>query len=281
MISHDTEGGRAFLAPVLASGKGQESRARALALYGDSLFAFWQGAREDSRRRSEEALSAASAADDPEALTLANLALSRVAFLEYDLARACDFAARALENARLLEPSMAQAPLHMYAQGTRHLGDYGQAAALFEESLALNRRIRDERMIAVELHNLGHVELRRGNVEAAERCFGELAQRGAAEDPYGVVMTHLNEAAVAFARGNRERAGELLAASSRCSRKAEPSWPPTTSTRLIISEPRSRSSDEAGTIGRQLRGEARHGPHGPGESPSLGFLHLEGVRDGR
>jgi hypothetical protein len=91
-------------------------------------------------------------------------------------------------------------------------GDYGRAAALFEESLALNRRIGDEGMIAVELHNLGHVELHRGNVDATERYFGELAQLGLGDDAYGRVLALLNEAALALARdGDAARPGELLA----------------------------------------------------------------------
>ena len=61
----------------------------------------------------------------------------------------------------------------MQAQGTRFTGDFEQAAALFEESLALNRRIGDLGMVGVELHNLGHVEIHRGNIDQAERYFVE------------------------------------------------------------------------------------------------------------
>jgi tetratricopeptide (TPR) repeat protein len=210
MVSRDVEGGRAFLAPVLDGGTAEPTRARALALYGDSLFAFWQGDLEATRRRSQEALTAATAAAD-EALVLAHLALSRVAFGEREYERARDLALRAREHAHGLAPALGQAPLHAHAQGTRMTGDYDRAAALFEESLALNRRIRDEGMIAVELHNLGHVELRRGNVDATERYFGELVQLGLGDDPYGRVLALLNGAALALARdGGSARPGELL-----------------------------------------------------------------------
>ena len=91
-------------------------------------------------------------------------------------------------------------------------GDYDRAVALFEESLALNRRIRDDGMIAVELHNLGHVELHRGNLDATERYFGELAQLGLGDDPYGRVLALLNDAALSLARDRgTARPGELLA----------------------------------------------------------------------
>jgi uncharacterized protein with ATP-grasp and redox domains len=65
-------------------------------------------------------------------------------------------------------------------------------------------------MVGMELHNIGHIELHRGNVDAAERCFAECAEVRDQEDPYEAAMTHLNQAALAVAHGERERAAELL-----------------------------------------------------------------------
>jgi hypothetical protein len=62
----------------------------------------------------------------------------------------------------------------MCAQATRLAGGYDDAAALFKESLALNRRIDARGMVEVELHNLGHVEIHRGNVDAVEDCFAQI-----------------------------------------------------------------------------------------------------------
>jgi tetratricopeptide (TPR) repeat protein len=211
MMSRDIAGGRAFLAAVLDGGEGQPSRARALALYGDGLLAFWQGADDESRGRNKAALDAARAVDDPEALALAHLGLSRVAILDGEYDRARSLAAQAREFARSLDPSMGQAPLHMHAQATRLAGDYDQAAALFAESLDLNRRLGDQGMVGVEQHNLGHVEIHRGNIDVAERYFAECAELGSADDPYSAAMTHLNQAVVAFGRGDHDRAGALLA----------------------------------------------------------------------
>jgi tetratricopeptide (TPR) repeat protein len=211
VLAHDPLEDRVFLASVLDGREREPSRAKALALYGDGLLAFMVGARDDSRARSEASLEAARAVQDPEALALAHLGLSRVAFLdgEYDHARS--LAAKAREFARTLAPAMGQAPLHMHAQGARLTGDYERAAALFEESLALNRRLGDLGMVGVELHNLGHVEIHRGNIDAAERYFAECEALGASDDAYSVAMTHLNRAAVAFARGENDRAETLLA----------------------------------------------------------------------
>lgn len=210
ILSRDIDGGRAFLAEVLDRARGQPTRARALALYGDGLLAFWQGAHEDARRRNEAALDAARAAGDPEALVLAHIGLDRVAFEDGDYARARDLAVQAREHARTLQPAMEQGALHGHAQATRMLGDDDGAAALFEESLALNRRIGDQGMVTVELHNLGHVEIRRGNLDAAERYFGELADQPSADDPYSAAMADLNNAALAYGRGDNDRANALL-----------------------------------------------------------------------
>jgi tetratricopeptide (TPR) repeat protein len=210
MLARDVAGGRAFVGAVLDGPPTKPSRARALALYGDGVFAFWQDALEDVRARNEAALEDARAVDDPEALALAHLGLARVAFNDGGYDRARDLAMKAREYARGLEPAMGQGPLHTHAQATRQLGDHDVAASLFEESLALNRRIDDQGMVGVELHNLGHVEIHRGNADTAERYFAECAELGSGDDPYSKALGLGNEAAVAFGRGDRERAQALL-----------------------------------------------------------------------
>ena len=211
MLAGDIAGGRAFLATVLDVPDAKPSRARALALYGDGLLALRQGALEDARARNEAALEAAQAANDPEALALAHLGLSRVAFDDGDYERSAALAAQAQELARPLGEAMVQSTLHMQAQSKRLSGADDDAAALFTESLELNRRIGDRGMVGVELHNLGHIEVRRGNVELAERRFAECAEHASPGDPYVEAMTYLNQAAVAFGRGLHEQARGLLA----------------------------------------------------------------------
>jgi tetratricopeptide (TPR) repeat protein len=210
MVSRDIDGGRRFLAPVLDADGGTPSRERALALYGDGLFAFWQGEREYARERNEAALQAARASGDGEALALAHLGMSRVAVDDGDHESAREHAEQSREHARDLGPAMGQAPLHLHAQAVRQAGEYHEAAALFEQSLELNRRIGDEGMVGVELHNLGHVEIHRGNVDEAERYFAECPEPDA-DDPYGVALAAFNQAAIAFSRGDRNRASTLYA----------------------------------------------------------------------
>src|SRR5438094_7664990 len=92
IVARDLDGGRAFLASVLEKGEKNPSRARSLALYGDALLAFRQGKIEESRQRSQAALDAALAVDDREALTLAYLAVSRIAFEDGEYAKSARLA---------------------------------------------------------------------------------------------------------------------------------------------------------------------------------------------
>jgi len=210
LVSGDVAGGRQLLAAALDVGEGRPSRARALALYGAGSLAFRAGAQTESQDRNEAALEAARAVGDQEAEALALVGLSRVAFRDGDYARVRSLAAEARELTRDLDAAAGAAPLHMLAAGTRLAGDHDEAVELYTESLELNRRLGDSRTVGMELHNIGHVELHRGNVEAAERCFAECADVRSPDDLYEAAMTHLNHAALAFARGDRERATELL-----------------------------------------------------------------------
>jgi len=209
--------GRAFLASVLDRPAVAATRARALVLYGDGLFAFRLGDLTASRERNEAALQAARISNDREGEGLALLGLSRVDLSEghYEQARKHAASSRTLLSiANGFNASFGQAPLGMLAQATRFAGTLDETVSLFEENLALNRRLDDRGMVIADLHNLGHVEMRRGNVDVAERYFEESArlssEAGHNDDPYGQAMRLFNQATVAFARHNPERAATLL-----------------------------------------------------------------------
>lgn len=117
-------------------------------------------------------------------------------------------AVKARESAHDLDPAMGQAPLFLHASALT--GDYDQVAALLRQSVDLNRKIGDQGMVAAELQNLAFVETHRGNVDVAERCLAKCEKLGSATDPYGIAMTSLTWAMVAFARGDKNRSQTLL-----------------------------------------------------------------------
>lgn len=212
LLSGDVAEGRKLLAGALDVGDPTPSRARALALYGDGALAFRAGAQRDSLQRNEAALEAARAVGDREAESLALVGLSRVAFRDGDYARVRALATEALQLARDLDEAARVAPLHLLAAGTRLAGDYDEAVELYSESLELNRRLGDSRMVGMELHNIGHIEVHLGNTDAAERYFAERTDHCSDDDPYDAAMTHLNRAAVAFMRADGDRAADELRA---------------------------------------------------------------------
>jgi tetratricopeptide (TPR) repeat protein len=177
----DVEGGRRFLEGKKSSG----------ALYGAGLLALRDGDVVESRRLSEQALEVA---DGPEETALAHLGLSRVAFEEGNADEALRHALDARQAAAPLGEPPWPTPLHLQAQALRLQGDLDQAAELFEESLVLNRRIGDEGMVLVEVYNLGLVNVRREDREAAERYLTQVE-----DDP-------LAAAALAFVRGDEDAA---------------------------------------------------------------------------
>jgi ATP/maltotriose-dependent transcriptional regulator MalT len=205
MAARDVGGGREFLCDVLDREERAASRWRVLALYGDGLLAYWAGDPEAARARNEEALALAQQLEDTEALLFAQLGRSRVAFEDGDAARAAELAGAAYTLAP--DEATRQATVHMRAQSARLAGDFDTAAALFEESLALNQRIGDASMLPVEHHNLALVEIRRGNADAAERHLAELPPQ---EDEYVQALLCVAQAGVAFRKGDTHRARDLL-----------------------------------------------------------------------
>ena len=206
----DIAGGRQMLALVLDRGDAGPSRARSRALYADGLLAFRAGREDESRARNTEALSVARTAGDRQGEADALVGLSRLALRERDYAKVRTLANDALGLTRGLEPAARGNPLHLLAAGTRLAGEYDAALGLYAESLDLNRRLGNLRMVAGELHNLGHVHLHLGDVEAARLCFEEWFELRTDGDPYDAAMVSLDQAALARAGGDSATASRLL-----------------------------------------------------------------------
>src|SRR5207249_3256966 len=107
-------------------------------------------------------------------------------------------------------------PRHLEAVGVRMLGDYRRARELYLESLAAAQSAGNVDRVATEEHNLGWVDLHLGDVESAE---ARLRRR----DGSGVGEAYL-EAWRGLVALTRRRS------SSRCTRPAGRSSPPTTTT---------------------------------------------------
>src|SRR5690349_9465238 len=83
-----------------------------------------------------------------------------------------ELASRARELAQTQGDRSAEAgPLHLHAAGVRLTGDYEGARLLYLESLELNTELGNDAWQAMELHNLGWVELHRGDLDAAAERF--------------------------------------------------------------------------------------------------------------
>jgi len=102
-------------------------------------------------------------------------------------------------------------PLHMLAAGTRLDGEYEAALELYNESLELSRSLRDDRMVAGELHNIGHVYVHLDRLSDAEGAFAErLRVMAGPPSAYDAAMTSLNEATLAHVRCDDSGASRLL-----------------------------------------------------------------------
>jgi hypothetical protein len=103
----------------------------------------------------------------------------------------------------------------MLVAGTRLSGDYDTARLLYLESAELNRRLGDTYMVGVELHNLLHVEIHRGELGEATRLYEAVHRlRSGSSNPYDEAMDLLNRAALAAAHGE-PGAADLLARAQR------------------------------------------------------------------
>src|SRR5207245_410162 len=141
----------------------------------NALFMFHQRKLDDSQKYNQEALEIAEKIKDREALALANLGLSRVAYEQGNYVEARSLAAKALELTRGLDPSLGQAPLFMDALSTRIVADYDTAADLFSKSVELKRKIGYKGMVTAALQNLGLDEAHRGNYDVRKYNVFEIS----------------------------------------------------------------------------------------------------------
>jgi Flp pilus assembly protein TadD len=181
---------------------------RVRVLYAAHLFAFRRG--EKSSSYAQECLDLARKIGDVRGECDGLTGLAREALRAGDYPKVAEYAAEGLRKAKAAGDRSAEgSPLHLYAAGTRLSGDYDRARELYLESVVLGTELGDENRLQQEYHNLGWVELHRGDVEAAERMFAERDSRSGL-DAMGDAWTDINRAGVALARGHGDDAARLF-----------------------------------------------------------------------
>ncbi len=186
---------------------------RVRVLYGAHLFAFRNG--EPSRDYAQQTLDLARQLHDVRGESDGLTGLARAALRDGDYEEVARLAAEGVAKARESGDLAAEgSPLHLQAAGLRLSGEYDRAREVYLESVALADRLGDEQRKQMEFHNLGWVELHRGDLEAAARMFTERDSRSGV-DAYVDAWQSLNQAALALARGNRAEGARLVESGKR------------------------------------------------------------------
>lgn len=206
------EEGRVAAEAALSAARGTHGVWRARALYGDGVIAFRAGDSDRSRARNQELLDIARATGDMRGECDGLTGMARLALRRGDYPEVVRLAREARKKAAAAGDPQAEAPpLHLEAAGIRLQRRYDDARRLYLESLELNERLHNESVVAMERHNLGWVELHRGDVDAAEAWFRE-RDANSPRDAYGDAWVQLNWAAVAAARGMVDEAKQRFEA---------------------------------------------------------------------
>ena len=202
------EGARRVREALEAPGAQAPSVDRVRVLYAAHLFAFRRG--EPSRSYAQKALDLARELDDVRGECDGLTGLARAALRDGDYEAVARLAAEGVRAARESGDTAAEgSPLHLQAAGLRLSGDYDRAREVYLESVALADRLGDEQRKQMEFHNLGWVELHRGDVEAAAQMFAERDARSSI-DAYSDAWQDLNAAALALGRGDRDAAPPMF-----------------------------------------------------------------------
>lgn len=211
------EAGRAWLRKLLAAtADGPRDALRAQALSTASLLAFRQGDNAEAERTSTEALEIAREINDADRIVDALVGLCRVGLRDDDPERVRRLSAEGRDVARAAGVrSLEKLPLHCLAEATRMAGDFQGARRLYGESIALNRELGDGRMVAVELNNLGSVELHEGLLDDATGLWEEsLRHAFDTRDLYLLPYCVMGLGEVAVAAGRYRRGARLLGAAT-------------------------------------------------------------------
>ncbi|HEV2457233.1 MAG TPA: AAA family ATPase [Ktedonobacterales bacterium] len=165
----------AFLAREYIGGEHRASvPARARALHGAGVLAWYQGDLQAAVRRIEESVALYREMDDRKALSRALIAWGFAPLAQGNTARAIEGLEESLALARELgDPGRIGLTLGNLAEIYLQLAEYDRAAALWEESLALFRELRMPSIIAYALQGLGETRCYQGDYVRATALLRE------------------------------------------------------------------------------------------------------------
>jgi len=151
--------------------------------YEKTLAAFRRGDNVEAERLATADVAAARAEGDAAALVDGLCMLARVALRVGLLGVVEDRAHEALNVAEAArDRRLRRMPLHLQAVAARMGGRYGEARALYLESIRLNDELGEERMAAAEHRNLAYAEIHAGNIMRAKELFAEARRRAEGRD---------------------------------------------------------------------------------------------------
>jgi hypothetical protein len=136
------------------------------------------------------------------------MGLARLALRGKDLERVHALAAEARALAR--DEASRALPLHLDAEANRLGGDLVAARALYDESIALNRRLGDAQMVEFEQANLAWVEINEGKLDRADELIRGSLGGALGESAYGRAFGAIALARCSAERGDLAQARELL-----------------------------------------------------------------------
>lgn len=152
------------------------------------MLAFRDGDQARAASAFEASLVLARASGDDRVVVLAMMGLARVDLRRRDLTAVRRRCEEALWLAEGLDPAARQHPLHLLATADRIEGGYAAAVERYRESLALNRRLGDERWVTIEMMNLAAAKRGLGRLDDAEAQLHEALTRALGGE--GVISPH-------------------------------------------------------------------------------------------
>lgn len=223
---HLSEGRHVYRACLAHPGAQANSKARADALNGAGVLAFYQGDYATSRRLHEEGLAICRERADQKGIGFAVTNLGNVAAIQGEYASAYELYHEGLAIARAMEnlPTVSTV-LNNLGNIAKALGDYEGAFAFHSESLKIQRELGGRVGVANSLNNLGNLAEVRGDYDTARSLYAESLELHRELGPPTAEASNLASLGnVAFQKGDYPLARSLYEESLALRQKLGDRW---------------------------------------------------------